>query len=379
MTLFKSLRLHFKSREVREDLRLALSGRLCQQILYLSCAVIHFIMIFIFYGYGVDVMMYFNIASTIFYAASFLLVTLIKKKNIALMDIAIAEILVFSVVSCVAVGWECGFALYLICMIPGPFFMPYDKLSTSIFTSVFLSASFIGTRIYVSDTSHITHLVSNETQQMKLYIFNASMGIIMITFMAFMFIVSRHISTEMMNEQNDRLKQLASIDPLTELFNRRAMMEYLDRMHEEAVDTLAPYAIAIGDIDNFKKINDTYGHKTGDEVLKKVSAALTSVIPSEGYICRWGGEEILYALPDCRPERAELIAESVRREVEQVVFSSQGKYFHVSMTFGLVMADLQKSFESSINIADDYMYAGKRNGKNIVVTQKVFDKLEIKE
>ena len=336
-------------------------------------------MIFIFYGYGVDVMMYFNIISSLFYVVAFLAVTFVKNKRLSLMDIAIAEIMVFSVVSCVAVGWECGFALYLICVLPAPFFMPYEKLSSSIFSTVFLAAGYIATRIYVSDIKNVTHLVSNETQQLRLYIFNSIMGIIMMSFMAFMFVVSRKISTDLMNEQNDKLKQLASVDPLTELFNRRAMMEYLDRMHTDAINNLSEYAVAIGDIDNFKKINDTYGHKTGDEVLKKVSGAIISNIPSEGYICRWGGEEILFAIPDCRREKAELISENIRREIEQIVFSSDGKFFHVSMTFGLVMSDLQKGFEHNINLADDYLYAGKENGKNIVVTDKVFERLAAKE
>ena len=131
----------------------------------------------------------------------------------------------------------------------------------------------------------------------------------------------------------------------------------------------------MGDIDNFKKINDNYGHQLGDEVLKKVSATMTANVPSEGYICRWGGEEILFIIPDCREERAGIICEQIRNDISLLRFTSKGIEFNISMTFGLVMADLNKEYEANINLADDYLYCGKENGKNIVVTKKAFERL----
>ena len=376
--LKKSLRYYFKSQEVQKDLRMALSGRLCQQMFYLACAFIHIIMIIIFYGYGVDAMMYYNIASVVFYIGFFTAVTAIKNRTVSLVDIALAEIMVFSVAATVAVGWGCGFALYLICIVPAPFFMPYERISTSIFSSVVIAAAFISTRIYVSNPKVLTHAVESADQAMKMYIFNSVMAILMITFMAVMFVVSRNISTKMMNEKAEELIQLASVDPLTQLFNRRAMTEYIKAVHEAAEDSGKSYSVILGDIDNFKKINDNYGHALGDEVLKKVSETITNNVPSEGYICRWGGEEILFIIPECREERAGIICEQIRNDISLLRFTSHGVEFRVSMTFGLAMADLNKDYETSINTADNYLYCGKENGKNIVVTQKAFERLSAK-
>ena len=366
---------HFKSKEVQQDLRMALSGRLCQQILYAECGIIHLMMIFVFYGYGVDVMMYYNICSVLFYIGSFIAVTAYKKKTLSLVDIALSEIMVFSVAATVAVGWSCGFCLYLICLIPAPFFMPYEKLHTSIFSSAVLAAAFIGTRIYVSDEKVLTHAIDNSSQAMKMYVFNSVFAVLTMIFMAVMYVVSRMISTRMMNEKAEELRQLASIDPLTQLFNRRAMTEYIKTVHEAAEETGRSYAVVIADIDNFKKINDRYGHSVGDEVLKKVSSTMTGSLPSESYICRWGGEEILFIIPDCREERAGIICEQIRNDISRLKFTSKGREFNISMTFGLVMADLGKSYETSINLADDYLYCGKENGKNIVITKTAFERL----
>ena len=353
----------------------ALSGRLCQQIIYAACIVIHSIMVMLFYGYGVDVMMYYNIGSVLFYISLLVAVTAVKKKTLSMLDIVLGEVMVFSIVSTVAVGWECGFALYLMVILPAGFFMPEAKLSASVFTGIVIAVSFVLTRLYVSDPEVITHRIDNNDQMTKVCILNVVITSFMLVFIAMMYVISSIISKKMMNEKNEELRQLASIDPLTQLFNRRAMTEYIKSVHESAQDTGRPYAIILADIDNFKKINDNYGHSIGDEVLKKVSSTISSLVPSEGYICRWGGEEILYILPDCREERAAIISEQIRNDICRLRFTSHGVEFSISMTFGLTLADINKDYELSINLADDYLYCGKENGKNIVVTKKIYENI----
>lgn len=353
----------------------ALSGRLCQQIIYAACIVIHSIMVMLFYGYGVDAMMYYNIGSVLFYISLLVAVTAVKKKTLSMIDIVLGEVMVFSIASTVAVGWECGFALYLMVILPAGFFMPEAKLSASVFTGIVIAVSFVLTRLYVSDPEVITHRIDNNDQMTKVCILNVVITSFMLVFIAMMYVISSIISKKMMNEKNEELRQLASIDPLTQLFNRRAMTEYIKSVHESAQDTGRPYAIILADIDNFKKINDNYGHSIGDEVLKKVSSTISSLVPSEGYICRWGGEEILYIIPDCREERAAIISEQIRNDICRLRFTSHGVEFSISMTFGLALADINKDYELSINLADDYLYCGKENGKNIVVTKKIYENI----
>ncbi len=378
MKLTKSIYYHFQSTEAQQDLRNALSGRLCQQVIYGACVVVHALMIWFFFHAQVEVMAYYNIGSVLFYISFFIAVTRIKDKTVSLMDIAIAEIMVFSIASCVAVGWDCGFYMYLVCCVPAPFFMPYERYSTSIVTTALLTIGFVATKIYTNNPTAVTHPLKSGNERLVIYLMNSVFGMLMIGFMAFMFIVSRRVNMKLLSEKNEELTQIASIDPLTELFNRRAMTEYLKKVHETAENTGRTYAVVLGDIDNFKRINDRYGHSAGDLVLKKVSHTLTNCVPSEGYICRWGGEEILYVIPQCREERAELISENIRREIERLGFSSNNNTFKVSMTFGLVMADITQSYEHNINLADDYLYAGKENGKNMVVDKAKYEQLSAK-
>ena len=84
---------------------------------------------------------------------------------------------------------------------------------------------------------------------------------------------------------------------------------------------------------------------------------------------------MLIVLPDCREERAAIISEQIRSDISHLRFTSNGVEFGVSMTFGLTAADLNKDFETSIKIADDYLYCGKENGKNIVVTKKIYENI----
>ena len=354
---------------------LALNGRLCQQFIYAACILIHAVMAVLFYGYGVDALMYYNIGSVVFYISMLIAVSAVKSKTLSLIDIVIGEVMVFSITATVAVGWNCGFSLYLMTILPAPFFMPNEKLSSSLFTSLTIAAAFISVTIYASDPEVITHRIENETQITKVCILNVVVTTLILLYLAMMYVVSHKLIRKLMNEKAEELKMLASIDPLTQLFNRRAMTEYIRQVHESAEETGRTYAIVIADIDNFKKINDNYGHSLGDEVLKKVSATMTADIPSEGYICRWGGEEVLFIPPECREERAAIISEQIRSDISHLRFTSKGVEFSVSMTFGLVSADLQKDYEVSLNLADDYLYCGKENGKNIVVTRKIYEQM----
>lgn len=93
--------------------------------------------------------------------------------------------------------------------------------------------------------------------------------------------------------------------------------------------------MCLGDIDDFKHVNDTYGHEVGDKVLRAVSDVIAGNVPSEGYVCRWGGEEILFVVPNTDTESCEKIAKSICQKIHECTFKENSRSFNISMTFGV--------------------------------------------
>ena len=121
------------------------------------------------------------------------------------------------------------------------------------------------------------------------------------------------------------------------------------------------------DIDNFKKVNDTYGHDFGDVVLKGIASITAEQVKGHGYVCRWGGEEILILINNASEESSFRIAENIRRNVANRVFELNDKWIHCSLTLGIALYDGKEPVEETITRADYNLYCGKRNGKNAVV------------
>ena len=153
------------------------------------------------------------------------------------------------------------------------------------------------------------------------------------------------------------LSERANKDPLTGLYNRHYTMEKL----KEAYNGDKPRSIAMIDIDNFKLINDGYGHSAGDEVLKKIASVMTEVC-GNGTIGRWGGEEFLILF-----EGTPGIIEKLRSTVEDTVFEFDGRKIDVTVTAGVASMDKEISLDKWIIEADEKLYYGKNNGKNRVV------------
>jgi diguanylate cyclase (GGDEF)-like protein len=164
-----------------------------------------------------------------------------------------------------------------------------------------------------------------------------------------------------------KLDLMSRIDPLTELPNRRDMIERMESETFRIGRTGKTFSLIMTDIDDFKMINDTYGHNTGDAVLKKVAQLLRQTIRKQDIVSRWGGEEFLLMLPDTDREGGSLIAEKIRERVHDETFSVDNQSFRVSITAGVSEYHPEIPIQRCIQRADDAMYQGKKTGKNKVV------------
>ncbi len=166
-----------------------------------------------------------------------------------------------------------------------------------------------------------------------------------------------------LKKQNEELEQLAITDRLTGLFNRMKLDQSLQDEIKRFERYRHAFSIILMDIDHFKKINDTYGHQTGDEILKTVSIILTNNLRQVDVIGRWGGEEFLIICPETDLECATDIAEKLRKTVESSDFD-QG--IAVTCSFGISEIASNGNDADLIQKADDALYRAKANGRNRV-------------
>lgn len=182
-------------------------------------------------------------------------------------------------------------------------------------------------------------------------------------------------SNTIIAEQNEKLKeayykveQLASTDPLTGLSNRRDILNNIKHETNRFERNKKPFVLVMGDIDNFKYINDTYGHEAGDLVLKSIAELINTNIRKQDTVGRWGGEEFLILLPDTTLKGGANIAEKLRQTIQDHKMSHSNYELSISITFGVSMYNKIKDINECIKEADKALYVGKIRNKNCVVT-----------
>lgn len=181
-----------------------------------------------------------------------------------------------------------------------------------------------------------------------------------------------------LSQMNDRLLQISLTDGLTGVDNRRALEQRLHEMFEHSLRLHEPVACVMCDIDHFKKVNDTYGHAAGDEVLKQFAEILRDEAREIDRVGRYGGEEFLLLLPGTVLEAAVTFAERVRHRVDAHTFSFEGGTLNRTVSFGVASWPHPRitGREEMLKAADDALYVAKEMGRNRVVR---FDGVEFNE
>lgn len=164
------------------------------------------------------------------------------------------------------------------------------------------------------------------------------------------------------------LQRLATTDVLTQSSNRRHFFECARQAFDHAREDGTPLAFLLLDIDDFKRINDSYGHQEGDQVLQRIADSGKAVLRRGDQFGRIGGEEFAAIFPGCNAQAAELIAERLQREVQRLSFSHGEQAYSVTVSQGLTaLTDQDTSLDDLFARADAAMYRAKRQGKNQIV------------
>ncbi|WP_051173259.1 sensor domain-containing diguanylate cyclase [Thermodesulfobacterium hveragerdense] len=162
----------------------------------------------------------------------------------------------------------------------------------------------------------------------------------------------------------ERLRRLAERDFLTQLYNRFKFIEELKREINRYHRYKTPFSVILFDIDNFKVINDTYGHDRGDYVLKKVSRLTEENIRQTDLPARWGGEEFVILCLNTTKEEAMVIAERIRESISTYHFEEVGK---VTISGGVVEYQQGMELSTLLKKVDEKLYQAKKSGKNKIV------------
>lgn len=170
-----------------------------------------------------------------------------------------------------------------------------------------------------------------------------------------------------LNLAYQKMEMLARTDPLTQLSNRR---DFLERLQYEIIRferSGKPFSVVLGDIDDFKSVNDRYGHDCGDFVLVNLAKIFKSMLRKQDSVGRWGGEEFILLLPEAPLPGGKKVAEGIRKQIAGETFSYQEHRISITITFGVCVYNGVMDIDTCIKRADEALYSGKHQGKNCVV------------
>ncbi len=302
-----------------------------------------------------------------------MVISFFHRRRVLLSSIlAAAELLLVCGGATVLLGLRFGFLNYLAALIPTIFFVTYSipsirmKGLLQILLSLINWACYCVLYIFCRGKIGLVRIRAGWAEP-TFHLINISATFFLVFFFTMLFYMEIVASKNTLVEENSQLNNISRVDPLTGLYNRRSMEEYLKKAMDRARGTENRFCLIMCDIDDFKHVNDTYGHECGDEVIKYISGVLREDCRSEDYVARWGGEEFL-VLIQAKRDVAKKIAERIRQDVCVHTMEFGEDKVSVSMTFGVSEYIEGFTIEQLIKTADEYLYYGKNHGKNQVVT-----------
>jgi len=171
--------------------------------------------------------------------------------------------------------------------------------------------------------------------------------------------------------KNSLLQNISITDELMQIYNRRYLIQRLDEEVKRIKRHNYPLSVSMLDIDFFKKINDKFGHTTGDVVLKNLAQLLKQTIRAIDIICRYGGEELIVISPHTNLEGARLLAERLRKKIKSHNFAESHNPLHITLSLGIISLDGTEdvNFDKIIQSLDEQLYKAKNAGRDCICAQ----------
>ncbi|MEN8152846.1 MAG: diguanylate cyclase [Acidobacteriota bacterium] len=189
-----------------------------------------------------------------------------------------------------------------------------------------------------------------------------------------LFVINKALETKRLSllaKKSDYYKKLSRIDELTKLYNFRSFKKVLSQQLKEHKEMGKELSLMMADIDDFKNVNDSYGHQSGDRVLKDISAIFRKSVRGCDFLARYGGEEFAVILPETDSKAALKVGERILKEISGFQFKSRDEKYigKLTVTVGLSTFPVDgKSVDKLLETADKALYKGKESGKNTICT-----------
>lgn len=259
-------------------------------------------------------------------------------------------------------GWQSSFYFYIFAIIPLIFINAKIRQTYKVVLAILLGmlvlALFLQTPLQPPQIDMETYLT----------VMNITLVILNLAYVGHAFENAAEDAEAELLRANRRLMNLAATDPVTNLTNRRNMMLRIEQEKEKIDRGGKPFSLIMVDIDNFKHVNDEFGHDGGDFVLIGLAEMISVSIRKQDQVARWGGDEFLVMLPETDLEGGRVVAEKIRQRVLRTPFVYHEKDIPVTLTFGVGLCDSNNGIGSCIRKADQALYFGKQSGKNRVTT-----------
>ncbi|HZK56879.1 MAG TPA: GGDEF domain-containing protein [Clostridia bacterium] len=245
---------------------------------------------------------------------------------------------------------------------------------STVFGAVFLIRPLASFLIYITSYLAYYYLMALTITNQQVLLSNRVNGATIIALGFLISVINWHYSYTNITQkrhieiQQKQLKQLAYYDPLTNLYNRHFFNEIVEKELLSIQRYKHKSVIIILDIDNFKNINDTYGHLVGDQVLKQLARLIADNVRKSDTVSRFGGEEFIILAPRISLEEGFGLAEKLRKLVDEKTFVIDSTILHITASFGVssLQATGDHGFEKYFSLADKALYLAKRRGKNRV-------------
>lgn len=337
------------------------------KIINIILLVCHICFAFLFWTYDVKILFYYSCLCSLSFIFSCIM---LKKRNIKLYALTMfTGIFIFMILTVICLGWDYGFQQYCIGFVASLIFTDFyiyreKKLSKKTIAIVtFDVILYIALRLWTYAHPYI-YKIDNPALIHGLYIANSLIG--------FAFLITYScIYTNTVRRLEYELLEMANIDPLTGICNRRKMQQILKIALNEFESGQYQIVIAMLDVDHFKTINDTYGHDAGDQVLIQLANILSKKQKTHDgfYVSRWGGEEFLIFYKEFQKSQKDIIKEfdELRVEIQNTVINCDEACLGVTVTIGLAFNNEGKSVQELIKEADNNLYSGKETGRNRVI------------
>jgi diguanylate cyclase (GGDEF)-like protein len=282
--------------------------------------------------------------------------------------VGIADLVLFSYSATITTGVENGFYLLLVAAIPLNFYNTALKRQKRLISGILLVMSIILLVILM----RLDKFVSPYASFMAEVFFTTNLiGVsVMLALTGFLFgLADSHEEKERLLS-HQRILMMANTDPLTNLINRRVMTTRIEHEKELVDKGGKPFSLIMVDVDNFKQINDIYGHDGGDFVLINLAHLISLCLRKTDMVSRWGGDEFLIMLPETAGLHGQMVAEKIKNRIAHTPFVYHEEDIPVTITLGVSQCDSFTGVDGTIRKADQALYQGKHGGKDqVVLTQ----------